>query len=129
MFNDCVNYREEDEVKKYLVLYQSEGALSGVSAAEMFARSSPEQLKAGMALWQAWHQKSGSAVVDLGAPLDKSTTLAAGSAAPNKSVITGYSIMQANSMEDAVSLMKEHPHFHGPGSSIQILECVPMPGM
>ncbi len=116
-------------MRNYLVLYQSEGALRGVSVAEMFARSSLEQLKAGMALWQAWHQKSGSAVVDLGAPLDKSTTLAADSAAPSKSAITGYSIMQANSIEDAVSLMKEHPHFHGPGSSIQILECVSMHGM
>jgi hypothetical protein len=116
-------------VKKYLVLYQSEGALSGVSVAEMFARSTPEQMKAGMALWQAWHQKSGSAVVDLGAPLDKSTTLAGGSAAPSKSAITGYTILQASSMEDAVSLMKEHPHFHGPGSSIQIFEAVAMPGM
>jgi len=116
-------------MKKYLVLYQSEGALSGVSVAEMFARSTPEQMKAGMAAWQAWHQKSGSAMVDLGAPLDKSTTLAGGSVAPGKSAITGFTMLQANSMEEAVSLMKEHPHFHGPGSSIQILECVPMPGM
>jgi|SRR5271165_3801712 len=116
-------------MKKYLVLYQSEGALSGVSVAEMFARSTPEQMKAGMAAWQAWHQKTGGAVVDLGAPLDKSTTLAGGSSASSKTAITGYTILQAGSMDEAVSLMNEHPHFHGPGSSIQILECVPMPGM
>lgn len=40
----------------------------------MFAQSSPEQMKAGMEAWQNWLQKCGSAVLDLGAPLDKSTT-------------------------------------------------------
>jgi hypothetical protein len=115
--------------KKYLVLYRSEAALSGTSVAEMFARSTPEQIKAGMAAWQAWHGKSGGAVVDLGAPLDKSTNVAGGAATSSKTTITGYSILQAASLEEAVSLMKDHPHFHMPDGSVQILECVPMPGM
>src|SRR5277367_4131382 len=114
---------------KYLVLYRAEGALSGVSVTEMFANSAPEQMAAGMAAWQAWHEKCGSAVVDLGAPLDKSTTVAGGSGTPGKTSITGYSILQARSIEEAVTLMKDHPHFHMPGSSVQIIECVPMPGM
>ncbi len=114
---------------KYLVLYRAEGALSGASAAEMFAKSTPEQMAAGMAAWQAWHEKAGAAVVDLGAPLDKSTSLSGGSSSPEKSSITGYSILEAGSLEEAVKLMEHHPHFHMPGSSVQILESVPMPGM
>jgi hypothetical protein len=117
------------QMNKYLVLYLSEGALTGMSVAEMFANSTPEQMAAGMALWQAWRQKSGSAIADLGAPLDKSTTVTKASSAPRKTTITGYSILQAASMEEAVNLMKDHPHFHMPGSSAQILECVNMPGM
>jgi hypothetical protein len=116
-------------MKKYLVLYQSEAALTGMSVSEMFANSTPEQMKAGMAAWQAWYEKCGSAVVDLGAPLDKSTTVKAGAAESGKTAITGYSLLQAASMEEAVSLMKDHPHFRGPGATVQILECVPMPGM
>jgi hypothetical protein len=46
-----------------------------------------------------------------------------------KTSITGYSILQAASIEDAVALLKGHPHFHMPGSTVQVLECVPMPGM
>jgi hypothetical protein len=116
-------------MKKYLVLYHSEAALSGMTVTEMFARSTPEQLKAGMGAWQSWHEKSGSAVVDLGAPLDKSTTVVAGgSASPGKTSISGYTVVEAGSMDDAVALMKEHPHFYGPGSSVQILECVQLPG-
>jgi len=117
-------------MKKFLVLYHSQAALSGVPVSEMFAKSTPEQMAAGMAAWQAWHKKSGSAVTDLGAPLGNATTLEAGSSAPSKTSITGYTFLQAASLEDAVSLMQDHPHFHTPGgASVQILECIPMPGM
>jgi hypothetical protein len=116
-------------MKKYLVLYRAEGAMSGVSVAEMFANSTPEQMAAGMAAWKVWYDGTGGAVVDLGAPLDKSTTLSGGSSGPEKTPITGYSVLQAESIEEAVALLKGHPHFHMPGSSVQVLECVPMPGM
>jgi hypothetical protein len=116
-------------MKKYLVLYRSEGALSGVSVSEMFARATPEQLKTGMEAWRAWHDKCGGAVVDLGAALDKSTTVAGGAATPDKTSITGYTFLQAGSLQEAEALMKDHPHFHMPGSSVQILECIPVPGM
>jgi hypothetical protein len=117
-------------MNKYLVLYQSQAALSGMSVKEMFANTPPEQMAAGMAAWQAWHAKCGDAVVDLGAPLDNSTTVEAGSHSPSKSTVTGYTFLEAASMEDAVALMQGHPHFHMPGgASVQILECVPMPGM
>ncbi len=82
-----------------------------------------------MGAWRAWHAKSGGAVVDLGAPLDHSTTVAGSVGTPTKTSITGYTFLQAGSMEEAVALMKDHPHFHMPGSSVQILECIPMPGM
>ncbi len=116
-------------MNKYLVLYRAEGALSGRSVAEMFANTPPEQMAAGMALWQEWHEKCGSAIVDPGAPLDKSTLVAAGLSKPEASSITGYTLLQAASLEDAVELIKGHPHFRAPGSSVQILECVRMPGM
>jgi hypothetical protein len=125
--------RESDSpgghVKKFLVLYRSEGALSGVSVAEMFAKATPEQLQAGMAAWKAWHDSAAGAVSDLGAPLGGSTTLAGGAASSSPTAITGYSFLQAATMEDAVALLKGHPHFHMPGASVQILECLSMPGM
>jgi hypothetical protein len=116
-------------MKKYLVLYRSEGALNGMSVAEMMANATPEQLTAGMGAWQAWHEKCGSALVDFGAPLDKSTSVTSGGGAPGKTSITGYSIIQAGSMDEAVALLSGHPHFFAPASSMQVLECVPMPGM
>jgi hypothetical protein len=116
-------------MSKYLVLYRSEGALTGISVSEMMAKTPPEQMAAGMALWKAWHDRSGAAIVDLGAPLDKSTVVKSSSSGPEATSITGYTILQAGSVDEAVALMKDHPHFHMPGASVQILECVPMPGM
>jgi hypothetical protein len=116
-------------MSKYLVLYQSQGALSGPSVSEMFSKTPPEQLAAGMAAWRAWHEKCGGAIVDSGAPLDKSATLAGGSVSFGRTSITGYTFLEAASMEEVATLMKDHPHFRMPGSSAQILECVPMPGM
>jgi hypothetical protein len=113
----------------YLVLYRSEAALRGMTVSEMFAKSTPEQMEAGMAAWRAWHEQCGNAVVDLGAPLDKSTTVKPDSSAPAKTTITGYTLLQAASMEAAVSLIKGHPHFYAPGATVQILECIHMPGM
>ena len=116
-------------MNRYLVLYRSEGALNGPTVSEMFSKATPEQMQAGMAAWRAWHEKCGSAVIDLGTPLEKSTTMAGGSEAPEKTSITGYTFLQAGSIEEAATLMKDHPHFHMPGSSVQILECISMPGM
>jgi hypothetical protein len=116
-------------MKKYLVLYQSEAALSGISVSEMFARATPEQLEAGLGAWRTWQENIGSALVDPGTPLDKSTTVTRDSSGPVKTTITGYGFLQAGSIEEAVALMSGHPHFFMPGASAQVLECTPMPGM
>jgi hypothetical protein len=114
-------------MKKFVVLYRvPEGS---PSTAEMMANSTPEQMKAGMAIWQAWQDKADSAILDVGAPLDHLHTVTAKGSAEGKSTITGYTLLQAASMEEAIRLMEGHPHFHVPNASIEILESVPMPGM
>jgi hypothetical protein len=55
--------------------------------------------------WKAWYEGTGGAVVDLGAPLDQSTTLTGGTSPAEKTAITGYSILQADSIDEAVALM------------------------
>jgi hypothetical protein len=44
--------------------------------------------------------------------------------------VNGYSIIQAESMEEAVELLKEHPHLHwAEGCKIEVFESLPVPGM
>jgi hypothetical protein len=110
-------------MKKFLVLY-----VSSVSAPEQMSKASPEQMKAGMDLWMEWAKKAGSAIVDLGTPLGNPMTVADGLPSASESKVTGFSILQADSMKAIGELLKNHPHHRAPGSSIEVLEFLPMPG-
>jgi|SRR5215831_10343104 len=110
-------------MKKFLVLYHAP-----VSAAQQMVGATPEQMKAGMDAWADWAKRIGSALVDPGMPLENAAAIGAASRA-SQSTITGYSILQAESADAIRDLLKAHPHRHVPGSSIEVLEGLPMPGM
>jgi len=109
---------------KFLVLYNSQ-----MSAAEVMANATPEEAKAGMDAWMAWAGQAGDAVVDLGVPLGDSRHLEGGSAADGSNPASGYSILEADSLDAAAGLVKDHPHLTVPGNTIDVLEFLPMPGM
>jgi hypothetical protein len=113
-----------DEMAKFMVLYRS-----SVSARDQMANATPEQMKAGMDAWTAWAGKAGDAIVDLGTPLAPAKRLGSGSPATAGDDISGYSILQSDSVEALASLLEEHPHLHVPGNSIEALELLAMPGM
>ena len=102
---------------KYLLLYRAP-----VSAAEQMANTTPEAAQAGMDAWMAWSQRAGSAIVDLGSPLQ------AASADVDGDPIGGYSIMEADSVERLQELLDGHPHTEW-GGTIQIHEFLPMGGV
>jgi len=108
-------------MKKFLVLYHTP-----VAAREQMAKATPEQAKAGMDAWMAWSGRSGSAIVDLGAPVAAAATIGGNSRAGD---VGGYSILQAESIDAAKKLFDGHPHLMLSGASIEVLEFLPMPGM
>ena len=105
---------------KFMILYRAT-----MSARDQMANATPEQMKAGMDAWMTWAGKAGDAVVDLGTPLAPGTH--AGGAA-GESDVCGYSILQADSARDISNLLDGHPHLEMPGSSIDVLEMLSMPG-
>jgi hypothetical protein len=111
-------------MKKLLILYQS-----SEPASEQMAKASPEQMKAGMDLWTKWANKAGKAIVELGMPIGNAQKMTGASSSPSDSKVTGFSILQAESAQAIRDLLKDHPHFKAPGSSIEVLEFLPMPGM
>ena len=112
-------------MKKFLVLYQST-----VPASEQMKHSTPEQAKAGMDAWMSWAGKAGSGIVDMGSPVGATAKLnGAGQAAGANAQVGGYSILQAESKDGLMGLLKNHPHFMAPGASIEVFEFLPMPGM
>ena len=103
-------------MKKFLILYQS-----ATPARDQMAGASPEQAKAGMDAWMAWAKKAGKAIVDLGVPL--------ADVGNNRTRVSGFSILQANSAGEIEQLLKDHPHRKMPGASIETHEFLDLPGM
>jgi len=114
-------------VTKYLVLYRS-----SVPAREQMASGSAEEAQAGMQLWMDWAGRVGSAMADMGSPLDPVASIdqTGASGQPGSPFIGGFSILEAESADAAKKLLDDHPHFHAPGGpSIEVLEFLPPPGM
>jgi YCII-related domain len=111
-------------VAKFMVLYRS-----SVSAQEQMASASPEQAQAGMEMWMRWAEKVGPAMVDMGSPLGPSRSVPSGAHTETGSTIAGFSILEADSADDVVALLDDHPHLQAPGAAIEVLEYLEMPGM
>jgi hypothetical protein len=106
-------------MSKFMILYRAP-----LSAREQMASATPEQMQAGMEAWQAWATKVSYAVVDLGSPLAHTTHVGSGAASTDS--VGGYSILEAGSAEEVETILEGHPHLSLPGSSIEVLELLPM---
>ena len=82
---------------------------------------SPEDGKKVMDAWMAWFGNMGDKVVDGGAPLGARKSVSGNTA----SGATGYSIVNAASLDEAIAFTKGHPHLLS-GSSIEVCETVPV---
>lgn len=110
-------------MKRFLVLY-----LAPAEVLAQMANATEEQKAEGMKPWMAWKERAGDAVVDFGSPLMGGHNIAPNSdwTASNNSN-TGYSIIQAESLEAAKALLANHPHISwAPGCSIDLHESAPM---
>jgi hypothetical protein len=113
-------------MKKFLVLYMAGAA----DFERMMKESTPEQQQKGMAAWMKWMGDHKASIVDGGAPLGKSKRVDAKGASDIKNGIGGYSIVQANTAEDATKLFgKDHPHLQMPGGWVEVVEVMQVPGM
>jgi len=84
----------------------------------------------GMKAWGDWVTKNQAAIVDNGAPLGKTKRIDASGIKDTSNALSAYTIVQAESHEAAAKLFLNHPHFTiFPGESIEIMECLPIPGM
>lgn len=107
---------------KYLLLYRAP-----VSATAQMADSSPEAAQAGMDAWMTWGSKAGDAIVDMGSPVARATSVGADRATGD--FIGGYSIMEADSVDAIRALLDGHPHLMLDGAAIEVHEFLPLPGM
>jgi hypothetical protein len=110
-------------MKKFFVIYSAPA-----SALEQMQNSSPEDMKKGMEQWEVWAKKCGSGLVDMGTPLSGGQNITKSGSSPSQKNIVGYSILQAEDMEGAKSLIAGHPHLEWTdGCEIEVHESMPLP--
>lgn len=107
-------------MKKFMVLY-----MAPISA-EAQMNVSPEEMKKGMEPWNAWYEKYGQAIVDMGAPLGKGECVDKKGKSKSQNQVTGYTVIQAEDLDSAEAMLADHPHFMLPKASIEVLEIMPM---
>jgi hypothetical protein len=83
---------------------------------------SPDEGQKVMQAWMAYFGRMGPKIVDGGAPLGARQSVGGAAA----SGAGGYSIVEAQSLSEAVSLTDGHPHLMT-GGAIEVLEVVPIP--
>ncbi len=112
-------------MKKFMVLYMAPTA----SFEKVMKEMTPEQGKQAMDDWMKWSKAHQKSIADDGAPLGKTKRVdGKGGVSATKNEIGGYSIVQADSHDDAAKIFgKDHPHFGMPGAWIEITEIMPMP--
>ncbi len=95
-------------MKRFVLLYSGMDKPAGAP--------SPEHMQ----LWGMYFAKLGSALVDGGAPFMSEDKLIGNATNAN---VTGYSIIQAENLAQAIELTDGHPMLmHGGG--IQVMECM-----
>jgi hypothetical protein len=116
-------------MKKFVVLYHA--PMDPARMREMMNRPKEEMAK-GMEMWMQWAKKCGNHLVDLGSPLMGGQEISGdGTIKPSTKNVSGYSILQAENMEEAKSLLQGHPHLGpwNPEATIEIHESMVIPGM
>ena len=87
--------------------------------------SDPQAAQQMISAFQAWVAEVGGAMRDPGAPLAAAKTVTADAETEGQSEapIGGYTILEAETLDDAVQIVKSHP-FLARGGSLQVSESV-----
>jgi hypothetical protein len=88
----------------------------------------PEQGAEQMALWQAWAGRTGKALLDFGSPFGPGTSVKDDGTAGTPPGQTGYTIVEAASLDEAKSHLVGHPFLsEGKGRfAVDVYELLPM---
>jgi len=117
-------------MKKFLAIYIATGdALKSAKWNELDKEKRAALEASGIQAWMEWAKANSTALVDYGGPLGKTKSASTQGITDIQNSMAGYVIVQAESHEAAARLFENHPHFSiFPGDSVEIMECLPLPG-
>ena len=84
---------------------------------------------AGKQAWQKWADDHASAIVQMGGPLSRTKLVSKNGVSDIRNNLGAFTIVKANTQEDAAQLFVGHPHFTiFPGDGVEVMEVLPIPG-
>lgn len=106
---------------RYMMVYKGEET--------DMSQMTEEQVSDVMAKWGAWMGRVGSALVDVGTPFGPGHSIVDDGTTGEAVSLSGYSIVEADSMEAARALADGHPYLsEGKGDfAIDMYELMPVP--
>ena len=118
-------------MKRFLAIYiGTQAALERAQWKNLDEETRKARQASGVKAWMEWGTVHADAIVDQGSPLGKTRRASAQGISDVRNDMTGYVIVQAESHEAAARLFANHPHFTiFPGDSVEVMECLPIPGM
>ncbi len=87
------------------------------------------KMQDGIAAWKAWAEKHKAAIVGMGGPLGKSKKISNLGIEDISNMLSGYTIIRAESHLAAARMFEKHPHFTNfPGDCVEVMPVLPTPG-
>ena len=110
-------------MKTFMAIYMG-------SATGQMQRPDEATIAKGLTAWHKWMADHAGAVVQTGGPLGKTKKTGKDGVSDISNRMTGYVVVQAESHQAAAQMFLNHPHFSiFPGDSVEVMECLPIPGM
>jgi len=115
-------------MNKYFILF----CVPAKTAADWMKTVAPEERKKQsdkmMKDWQAWQQKHAANIKDQGLPLGKTKRVTKAKVVDQRNDLNYYIIIEAESHDTALEIIKDNPHLQIPDSYVDVME-VPHRGM
>lgn len=114
-------------MKKFLVLYKTpvQNLDAWMATPEAERKAAEENMKVE---WDAWAKANAASIIE-SAGAGKTTLVTKDGAQDSRNDIMLYSLVQAETQEDAAKLFVGHPHFGIPDATIEIMAANVIPGM
>jgi len=114
-------------MKRYLAVYT--GTPGAMARWEALSESERQQRQAqGVAAWKKWADDNAAAIVEMGGPLSRTKLVSPGGITDIRNNLGAFTVVQAESQEDAARLFLNHPHFTiFPGEGVEVMEVLPIP--
>lgn len=117
-------------MKKFLAIYiGTEEGLERAGWNKLSEGARKAREAEGIKAWMAWGEANSAAIVEHGSPLGKTKRASPEGVSDLRNAMAAYVVVRAESHEAAAKLFENHPHFTiFPGDSVEIMECLPLPG-